>query len=146
LQTLERHLVGLTRADDMPGSLAPAAWFDFLADRAHRLEGVFRHNLDDVRSLATLAAYLGRVTRETRCCGAPLPGPLLHRALALSRAYDDRRDTERALAWYARVVAGETAPAAVPGIGSVPVALEPASLEKALAAVARLERRRARGR
>jgi uncharacterized protein YprB with RNaseH-like and TPR domain len=137
LQTMERHLVGLTRADDMPGALAPAAWFDFLADRAHRLEGVFRHNLDDVRSLATLAAYLGRVTRETRCCGAPLPGPLLHRALAVARAYDDRRDTERALEWYGRVVAGDRLAAA---------ALEPAALAKVHAAVARLERRRARGR
>jgi hypothetical protein len=134
---MERHLVGLTRTDDMPGSLAPAAWFDFLADRAHRLEGVFRHNLDDVRSLATLAAYLGRVTRETRCCGATLAGPLPHRALALARAYDDRRDTERALAWYARVLTADDLS---------PAALEPTALAKVHAAVARLERRRVRGR
>jgi uncharacterized protein YprB with RNaseH-like and TPR domain len=60
LKTLERELVGVTRADDLPGSFAPAAWFDFLARRPHRLEGVFRHNADDVLSLVTLAAHLGR--------------------------------------------------------------------------------------
>jgi len=60
LKTLERELVGVTREDDLPGSFAPAAWFDFLAKRPHRLEGVFRHNADDVLSLATLCAHLAR--------------------------------------------------------------------------------------
>jgi uncharacterized protein YprB with RNaseH-like and TPR domain len=60
LKTLERELVGVQRGDDLPGSFAPAAWFDFLAKRPHRLEGVFRHNADDVLSLVTLAAHLGR--------------------------------------------------------------------------------------
>jgi uncharacterized protein YprB with RNaseH-like and TPR domain len=59
LKTLERELVGVQRGDDLPGSFAPAAWFDFLAQRPHRLEGVFRHNADDVLSLVTLAAHLG---------------------------------------------------------------------------------------
>ncbi|MBL8857176.1 MAG: ribonuclease H-like domain-containing protein [Planctomycetes bacterium] len=54
LKTLERELVGVVRTDDLPGSFAPAAWFDFLAHRPHRLEGVFQHNADDVLSLATL--------------------------------------------------------------------------------------------
>ncbi len=54
LKTLERELAGVVRDEDLPGSFAPAAWFDFLAGRAHRLEGVFRHNLDDVLSLAAL--------------------------------------------------------------------------------------------
>jgi uncharacterized protein YprB with RNaseH-like and TPR domain len=60
LKTLERELVGVQRGDDLPGSFAPAAWFDFLAQRPHRLEGVFRHNADDVLSLVTLATHLGR--------------------------------------------------------------------------------------
>jgi uncharacterized protein YprB with RNaseH-like and TPR domain len=60
LKTLERELAGVQRADDLPGSFAPAAWFDFLARRPHQLEGVFRHNADDVLSLVTLAAHLGR--------------------------------------------------------------------------------------
>ena len=60
LKTLERELAGVSRSDDLPGSFAPAAWFDFLAQRPHRLEGVFRHNRDDVLSLVTLAAHVAR--------------------------------------------------------------------------------------
>ncbi|MEY2746823.1 MAG: hypothetical protein RL112_1865 [Planctomycetota bacterium] len=55
LKTLERELCGVRRVDDLPGSFAPAAWFDFLASRPHRLEGVFRHNADDILSLVSLA-------------------------------------------------------------------------------------------
>ena len=60
LRTLEQGLCGVEREDDLPGSFAPAAWFDYLHGRPHRLEGVFQHNLDDVKSLATLLAHLGR--------------------------------------------------------------------------------------
>ncbi len=57
LKTLERELAGVVRDDDLPGSFAPAAWFDFLAARPHRLEGVFRHNLEDVLSLVALLPH-----------------------------------------------------------------------------------------
>lgn len=57
LKTLERELAGVTRDDDLPGSFAPAAWFDFLQGRPHRLEGVFRHNLEDVLSLVALLPH-----------------------------------------------------------------------------------------
>lgn len=60
LKTLERELVEVVRGDDLPGSFAPAAWFDFLGARPHRLEGVFRHNADDVLSLVALATHLAR--------------------------------------------------------------------------------------
>ena len=60
LKTLERELTHVQRGDDLPGSFAPAAWFDFLGKRPHRLEGVFRHNADDVLSLVALAAHLAR--------------------------------------------------------------------------------------
>ena len=60
LRTLEQELCGVEREDDLPGSFAPAAWFDYLHGRPHRLEGVFQHNLDDVKSLVTLLAHLGR--------------------------------------------------------------------------------------
>lgn len=64
LRTLERELAGVVREDDLPGSFAPAAWFDYLAGRAHRLEGVFRHNLDDVKSLAVLLHALSRAPQS----------------------------------------------------------------------------------
>ncbi|MFT5732753.1 MAG: hypothetical protein ACJAZN_000764 [Planctomycetota bacterium] len=84
LQTMERELLGFTRAKDLPGSLAPAAWFDYLAERPHRLEGVFLHNHEDVLSLVTLSAFLGRAVKETRRCGAELRGPACRRAAALA--------------------------------------------------------------
>jgi uncharacterized protein YprB with RNaseH-like and TPR domain len=92
LATLERELCGVERDRDLPGSFAPAAWYDFLAGRAHLLEQVFRHNRDDVLSLVTLAAHLGEVHRA----GDPSGG--LDTALV-------RREASRsaALAWlYAR--------------------------------------------
>ncbi len=60
LKTLEREVAGFARVDDLPGSFAPAAWFDFLAGRPHLLEGVFRHNREDVLSLLGLMCGLGR--------------------------------------------------------------------------------------
>ncbi len=74
LQTMERHLCGLTRTDDLPGALAPEAWFDFLAGRAHRLEGVFRHNLDDVLSLISLAQWLYGILRRDPDPSDPMVG------------------------------------------------------------------------
>src|SRR5690606_37563034 len=41
LATMESTLCGHAREHDLPGSRAPEAWFDFLAGRPHRLEGVF---------------------------------------------------------------------------------------------------------
>jgi hypothetical protein len=64
LVTYERELCGVERTDDLSGAHAPAAWFDFVAGRPHRLEDVFRHNADDVLSLVTLAAHLGAPAAE----------------------------------------------------------------------------------
>ncbi|MBL8862592.1 MAG: ribonuclease H-like domain-containing protein [Planctomycetes bacterium] len=64
LKTLERELCGVVRDDDLPGSFAPAAWFDFLGDRPHRLEGVFRHNLEDVLSLVVLLPHAAQPLPE----------------------------------------------------------------------------------
>jgi len=102
LATMERELCGFERTDDLPGAFAPAAWFDFLGGRAHRLEGVFEHNLHDVRSLVTLAAHLGRATSETRADGRDLAGPSAERAAGVGRAlWKVGRRTE-ALGWIER--------------------------------------------
>ena len=87
LGTAERELVGLARQDDLPGSRAPAAWFDFLAGRAHQLEAVFQHNLDDVLSLVTLTAHLGASLGEQRVDGRALGGPGALRAAGLARSH-----------------------------------------------------------
>jgi len=104
LSTLETRLVGLVRPDDLSGAHAPEAWFDFLADRPHRLEAVFRHNRDDVLSLVTLAAWLGHARRGVRGCGTPLDGPEPERLAAIARAWLDRGDKQGALEWLRRAL------------------------------------------
>lgn len=99
LQTMERALCAVERADDLPGSFAPEAWFDYLAGRPHRLEGVFCHNADDVLSLATLAAHLARVPEERGSQDLPLPGCARARATALGRIALKRGERERAARW-----------------------------------------------
>ena len=109
LQTMERELLDFHRVDDLPGSLAPAAWFDFLADRPHRLEGVFEHNHHDVLSLAALAAYLGRAEDETRVDGEPLAGAPCQRAVALAETAADEDEELRWIeAAFNRGAAGES--------------------------------------
>ena len=105
LATAERGLCGVARVDDLPGSFAPAAWFDYLAGRPHRLGSVFRHNADDVLSLVVLAAHLGRVLVERRADGRALDGPAPARADALARLFAERREREDALLWVERALA-----------------------------------------
>jgi len=104
LKTLELELSGLVRPDDLPGSMAPAAWFDFLQDRPHRLEGVFQHNADDVLSLVTLSAYLGRVGVGKRASERELGGSELDCARALSRALLEAKREEEAREWIERAL------------------------------------------
>jgi uncharacterized protein YprB with RNaseH-like and TPR domain len=90
LATMERELLGFERADDLPGSLAPAAWLDWLAGRAHRLDGVLAHNRDDLLSLVGLVAHLGRVEAGVHADGRPLRGAAERRAEALARLRSSR--------------------------------------------------------
>lgn len=109
LATMERRLCGVERGFDLPGSFAPAAWFDFLAGRSHRLEAVFRHNRLDVLSLARLCAHLGGVLGSER----PSDDVELHAsaALALARTFARRRDWPGALEWSERAIARSVASA-----------------------------------
>lgn len=59
LQTLERHLCGRIREDDLPGSEIPQAYHDFVrTGDASLMAEILRHNLLD---LATLAELLTRL-------------------------------------------------------------------------------------
>ena len=104
LNTMETRLCGVERTDDLSGAFAPAAWFDYLAGRAHRLEAVFRHNKDDVLSLITLAAHVGRAVLETRVSGEPLGGPACVRAAGLARLCAARKERDEALVWFDRAL------------------------------------------
>jgi hypothetical protein len=65
LLTLEQRLLGLKRYNDLPGSEAPEAWFDFVrAGNRARLVRVVEHNLQDILSLAMAHAVLTRVIQQ----------------------------------------------------------------------------------
>ena len=55
LSAIEQGILGITREDDLPGSEAPDAWFDFVrSGEMSRLLAVGDHNRDDCSSLARL--------------------------------------------------------------------------------------------
>lgn len=58
LRTVEQHLLGLHRHDDLPGSEAPAAFLDWIRDRSGPVDRVLEHNRLDVLSLAALLGVL----------------------------------------------------------------------------------------
>jgi len=59
LKTVEAHLLGLHRNDDLPGSEAPAAFLDWIRDRTGPVDRVLEHNRLDVLSLVALLGLLG---------------------------------------------------------------------------------------
>jgi len=66
LAEVERRLLRIDRPDDVPGSLIPALYRDYLvAGRAGPLRGVFRHNAEDVLSLVgVLSSLAGLLSRD----------------------------------------------------------------------------------
>jgi hypothetical protein len=60
LQTFERELVGFRRADDLPGSECPRAYFAYLQGDPSLATRVFEHNLHDVLTLPAVAACFTR--------------------------------------------------------------------------------------
>jgi len=58
LRTVEEHLLGVRREDDLPGSEAPAAFLDWIRDQTGPVDRVLEHNRIDVMSLCTLLAVL----------------------------------------------------------------------------------------
>jgi len=66
LIALEREMISFVRGPDVPGSMIPRAYFDYLQHKpAPALKGVFSHNVYDVVSLAALTVHAcDRVTLE----------------------------------------------------------------------------------
>ena len=65
LASLEEAVLGHARSDDLPGSMVPQRYFDYLKTREFALLGdVLRHNLQDVLSLAALTGHLCAVYRQ----------------------------------------------------------------------------------
>ena len=93
LAEAERRLLRLERPDDLPGSLIPSLYFDYVrAGRVAPLRAVLRHNADDVLSLtgvlAATAHLFGRIDL----------GP--EDAVAVARWWELVGQQERAIALY----------------------------------------------
>jgi len=96
LQSLEAELIGLRRSGDIPGELIPQVYFDWVRRRdARALVKVFRHNRDDIVSLAALSILACQWVEEHR---AEDPRDVLSLARLLERA----RLYERSDAQYQR--------------------------------------------
>lgn len=62
LSKVEEEKLGMTRHEDVPGSLAPSLYFQYLASgNASVVEGVFRHNESDILTLAGLAIHFSHL-------------------------------------------------------------------------------------
>jgi uncharacterized protein YprB with RNaseH-like and TPR domain len=91
LLSLEQRLLGLRRVDDLPGSEAPAAWFDYLrSGQGAALIRVVEHNRQDIVSLATAHTALAEAIRQPQAFDMDIP------ALARWQAETDA-DAARAL-------------------------------------------------
>jgi uncharacterized protein YprB with RNaseH-like and TPR domain len=93
LADAERRLLRLERYDDVPGWLIPSLYVDYArAGRASPLRAVFRHNAEDVLSLAGVLAAIAALVSD------PAPGP--DDAIAVARWWERAGDDIRAMALY----------------------------------------------
>ncbi|MCM3629972.1 ribonuclease H-like domain-containing protein [Paenibacillus glycanilyticus] len=76
LSHVEEERLGIERIDDVPGSLAPQLYFQFLADgNPEPLRGVYQHNEIDMLSLVCLSIRFGHLLNGTVEGGFRLPMP-----------------------------------------------------------------------
>ena len=101
LGTLEFEVLGMERQGDVPGSLIPQRYFDFLRSRRPGpLKPVFHHNVLDIVSLACLASVLMPVYAAPEESSARRGGDLL----GIARWLDKRGQSERALQLYRKAI------------------------------------------
>ena len=105
LVALEREIVSFLRGPDIPGSMIPRVYFDFVnhgSSLAYRqLQSVFSHNVYDIVSLAALTVCAcDRVTAEP----APFDNPL--DLYSLARILENTPDWKRSRTLYEMARAG----------------------------------------
>jgi uncharacterized protein len=65
LGIVEPHILGVERADDTPGFMAPYLYFEYLHDKnPDGMEGILRHNEWDVLSLITLYIHISKLVLD----------------------------------------------------------------------------------
>ncbi|HSC77545.1 MAG TPA: ribonuclease H-like domain-containing protein [Candidatus Acidoferrales bacterium] len=96
LLDLEQMILGHARGEDVPGSLIPHLYFDYLrGGDARPLEVVFRHNAEDLLTLAALAARL-----LTLAAAPETTHDDSLELLGLARLFERAQEPERAGALY----------------------------------------------
>ncbi len=102
LGTVERHLFGLGRQDDLPGAQIPGQYFRALREQnAALLDPILEHNATDILSLAALAVCVSAVGRDPLHAPAVELEDLVHVGRTLEAA--DQADARaQAAACYAR--------------------------------------------
>ncbi len=89
LVTIEAHVLGVRREDDVPGYEIPQRYFDWLKRRDGRLmDAVFRHNRLDIVSMAALLKHLAGLVEGGNEMPDAHPGDLL----CAARLHHDRGD------------------------------------------------------
>jgi uncharacterized protein len=89
LVTIEAHVLGVWRDDDVPGYEIPQRYFDWLKRRDGRLmDAVFRHNRLDIVSMASLLKHLAGLVEGGHEMPDAHPGDLL----CAARLHHDRGD------------------------------------------------------
>jgi uncharacterized protein YprB with RNaseH-like and TPR domain len=101
LAALER-LLSFVRGPDIPGSMIPRVYFDFLQQRpTPELPHIFTHNRDDVVSLIALTIHAcDRVAAEPALLDEPLD------IYSLARVYENAGDWVKAKDLYEKALAG----------------------------------------
>jgi uncharacterized protein YprB with RNaseH-like and TPR domain len=106
LGAVEEAKLGVFRKDDIPGSMAPALYFQYLTERnVNVIEGVFAHNETDIVTLLALAIHFGRLLDEGVAFNTLSAAELLRLAL-----------------WYERLGFEAEAEAAMTALSARPVA------------------------
>jgi hypothetical protein len=102
LAALEREMISFLRGADIPGSMIPRVYFDYVQRRPNgALAAVFTHNVYDVVSLAALTIHAcDRVTLEP----APLDDPL--DLYSLGRIFENSSEWRRSIKLYGMALTG----------------------------------------
>jgi len=63
--SIEDNILGIDRIDDIPGSLAPEIWFEFLkTGETDSLMGICDHNLSDIKGLASILSAIITIAND----------------------------------------------------------------------------------
>ncbi|WEK55821.1 MAG: ribonuclease H-like domain-containing protein [Candidatus Cohnella colombiensis] len=96
LSMVEKARLGVKREDDVPGSLAPVLYIQYLNDGdASHLRGVYAHNEQDVLSLASLSVHFAYLLSEEEQKLEEVEGEELYRTACWLEKHGNGEQAER---------------------------------------------------